>query len=83
MERDYIVLLDKDKENKVYLSIENKNELTLYHMGRAIEPCIMFHSLTISSMFRTPDKLLLRFPGSRLTPSPQCGTTPAFQLKCM
>ena len=41
-------------------TIENKNELTLYHMGRAIEPCIMFHSLTISSMFRTPDKLYSR-----------------------
>ncbi len=32
MERDYIVLLDKDKENKVYLSIENKNERNKYEV---------------------------------------------------
>ena len=64
-------------------TIENKNELTLYHMSRTIEPCIMFHSFNRCSMSRTSDKLILRFPGSRLTHSPQCGTTPAFQLKCM
>ncbi len=32
MERDYIVLLDKDKENKVYLSIENKSERNKYEV---------------------------------------------------
>ena len=32
MERDYIIFLDKDKENKVYLSIENKNERNKYEV---------------------------------------------------
>ena len=32
MDTNYIIFLDKDKENKVYLSIENKSERNKYEV---------------------------------------------------